>query len=209
MNNKPLIFCCTFAAAGLCALLLTGASGVNSIFRFPDWKLSSFGSGQFVKFHDANTLTNVAVARLLYQNTVPIVSAGSSGTNMMSYTVPGGTLTRNGDYLDIFVTGDFASGAGSSVGVNYGSEILQTSPSTAGESGSWMIHQRIVYSGATAQMTGGAWIGNDNFAVGSRGAAPRLAQTNSIDTVLQVRATASVSGNITNTCLIVALWNAP
>lgn len=43
--------------AGALVLVLVGA-GVNDVFRFPNWTLSSPGGGQAVMFHNASTLTN-------------------------------------------------------------------------------------------------------------------------------------------------------
>lgn len=93
----------------------------------------------------------------LYQNTTPVgLPADTSEHDLMTYTLPGGTLTNNGDRLEITAWGTFSSPTSDKwLMLKFGSEDVFLTE--IGVSTDWWILKGIVVrTGATAQSVVGS-----------------------------------------------------
>lgn len=91
----------------------------------------------------------------------PAGNSGAAETNLTTYTVDYGTLTKQGSSLLIFASGKTAANANNkTVKVYFGSTVIFNSGAFAGNNISWALQGEVVRNGAAAELTYVKWIGS-------------------------------------------------
>lgn len=110
-----------------------------------------------VEYNDNFYATKVNAVRYglggsLNVNTTDVGNVGTGADNLMTYSVPAGTLSNNGDYIEFSFTFTFATNANNkTVKVVYGATEIYTSTAQPQNDGSMEVKGKIIRTGATTQ----------------------------------------------------------
>jgi hypothetical protein len=103
----------------------------------------------------------------LYADAVPHTPATTGEEDASSFTIPGGTLAANGDYIEVAAWGKFAGSAGTTtVKIYWNGASIYTLTFTL-SAGEFFLLSKIMRSGAATQTAlthGGAQVGGTNTA---------------------------------------------
>lgn len=97
----------------------------------------------------------------LYSFNGPAGNAGVAETNLTTYTVDYGTLSKQGSSLIIFASGKTAANANNKTfKLYFGSTVIFTTGAIAANNISWTVQAEIIRNGAAAQLTWVEWTGS-------------------------------------------------
>lgn len=170
-----------------------------------------FGGGSTNGLYIINGGTRSArVGGTINVNTTPVVSAGTSQTNLVVYTVPANTLTNLGDRLRFRAAGNFAANANTkALKVVYGGGTVLDTGSQIVNSGAWTIEGEIIRAAGTDVQEVSAEFHGAGVTLFNTANSARLTENNSLDNILAVASTSAGSGDVTNRTLVVNYFPAP
>lgn len=158
MNGSGRLFIggTTSATAGL-----HHAAGTASANTAPE----KFTSGTDLSVNEAGTVqfdgnfsltkenaVKYGVGGNLTTNTTDVGNVGTGVDNLQSYSVPAGTMSQDGDYIEFSITFTFAENANSKqVRVVYGGTEVYASGAQAQSGGSMTVIGKVIRTGATTQ----------------------------------------------------------
>lgn len=154
-----------------------------------------------------------AAARALYSNTTPVLStATTSEEDLMSYTLPGGSLAAAGDRLNALAWGAFSSAARTkTIRVRFGGTVLFTTGSLLFGLSDWAVEIKIIRTGASAQVSIAVFSGDVtiNPATAARGSASITLSSDAILKVTSEVGAGASAGDTRQSGMIVDLVKAP
>jgi hypothetical protein len=139
----------------------------------------------------------------LVTNTTPVSNSGSGETDLITYSVPGGTLAGDGQSLSVLAWGTITSNSAlKTIKFKWGGTVLTPFNATTASIGDWWISAVIVRLGATSQHVIQSGGGNGG-ASGVGGDFATAAETLSGSVTLKLTGQSTASSYITQGGLIV------
>lgn len=184
-----------------------GFAGTNTVpvvdsTKFPDKTQANVISGAW-NFTGAQKFSSTAdvkagiagVGGNLKTVYTDVGNVGGGEDDLMTYPVPGGTLSADGDYIEFEMEVQFTGADTKTLKVYFGATNLISTASNGTSVGFWTIKGRIVRTGATTQRADVSWTTSSaTYAYGSEYSTP--AETLSGNVTL--KATGTVGGGSSN-----------
>jgi hypothetical protein len=99
------------------------------------------------------------VGGTLKVDTGAVGNVGAGEDNLITYSVPAGTLAVNGDYLEWRVSGTFVANANlKNVKAYFGTTQVFASGAQAFSGGDWVITVQVIRTGAATQIANATWL---------------------------------------------------
>ena len=133
------------------------ASAFSAPLKFTSGTINTTAEAGAMEYNGNFYLTKVNAVRYgvggsLRVNTTDVGNVGTGVDDLMSFSVPAGTMSTNGDYIDFSFTFTFAANANNkTVRVVYGGTEIYNSTAQAQNGGSMEVVGKIIRTGATTQ----------------------------------------------------------
>lgn len=213
MRSKSLASSVTLIAAALVALLFAASPrvltqapmlvfGSNSGTAQP---VNSTSNALWVSLQSTVFGTGTATflpMGVINVNTTPVSNTGTGETDLITYALPGGSLSANGKGVEITAWGTLAANADNkTVRMYFGATVIAASITVTSSGSGWYAHGTVIRTGATTQVAG-AVITMNNSGAYPNGTSPTETLSGNV-TIKATGQSGTGSNDITQTGLVV------
>ena len=150
----------------------------------------------------AELRTNLtALQRRLYAGTTAVGNVGGGEDDLMSYTLPAGTLAADGQLIRVTASGTKANNANAkTVKVYFGTTVIVSVTLGTSAAGTWRIIAEIARVGATSERSE-SWAADITTQAPQNGAAPAETLANAL--AVKLTGTGTANNDIVQTMMVV------